>query len=87
MPADVRLTEQARNQLITLTRRTGIRHRNVLCRLAFCRSLAEPTWVPAVRLPLDPAIPPIAWETFAGHDGDVLWGLLRMRCHADGLPA
>lgn len=87
MPVDIRLSETARNHLLTLTRRTKITHRNVLCRWAFCRSLAEPGQpFPGTRIEVDPSIPPIAWETFAGLDGDLLWGLLRMRCHTDGLP-
>jgi DNA sulfur modification protein DndE len=26
------------------------------------------------------------WRTFSGDLGDVLWALLRQRCHNDGLP-
>ncbi|EAX0453961.1 DUF1832 domain-containing protein, partial [Salmonella enterica] len=37
----VRLSEKAKQQLITLKRRTGIDNWNVLCRWAFCLSLAE----------------------------------------------
>ena len=50
----IRLSQQARDQLITLKRRTGIAHWNVLCRWALCRSLAEPAPPPAVRLVLYP---------------------------------
>jgi DNA sulfur modification protein DndE len=39
---NIRLSEQAKNQLITLKRRTGVSQWNVLCRWAVCRSLAEP---------------------------------------------
>lgn len=86
MPVDhVRLTAAARDQLVTLTRRTKIGHRNILCRWAFCRSIAEPNPPQPAKLPFDSKIPPIDWHTFAGDFGDVLWGLLRMRCHADGL--
>jgi DNA sulfur modification protein DndE len=87
MPIEhIRLSQTARDQLVTLTRRTKISHRNVLCRWAFCRSLAEANPPPAAKLPTDSSIPPIDWNTFAGSHGDVLWALLRMRCHADGLP-
>lgn len=86
MPVEhIRLSPTARDQLVTLTRRTKITHRNVLLRWAYCRSLAEANPPPAARIPTDSNIPPIDWNTFAGNYGDVLWALLRMRCHADGL--
>jgi DNA sulfur modification protein DndE len=80
----IRLTQTARDQLITLKRRTGIAHWNVLCRWAFCRSLAEPAVPPAVRLALDSNVE-MTWRVFAGNQGDELWALLRYRCHQDGL--
>lgn len=86
MPVDVRLTEQARNQLTTLVRRTGIKQRNVLLRWAFCRSIAEPNRIAPYDIPFDPAMPPISWDTFGGYDADAYWALLRVRVHADGLP-
>lgn len=87
MPVEhIRLSQMARDQLVTLTRRTKITHRNVLLRWAYCRSLAEANPPPAAKIPTDSNIPPIGWDTFAGEYGDVLWALLRMRCHTDGLP-
>ncbi|GAA3917802.1 DNA sulfur modification protein DndE [Microbacterium invictum] len=79
----IRVTQQARDQLITLKRRTGIAHWNVLCRWALCRSLAEPNVPPAVKLTLDSNVE-MSWRTFAGEHGDVYWALLRYRCHVDG---
>jgi DNA sulfur modification protein DndE len=81
----VRLSQTARNQLITLKRRTGIANWNVLCRWGLCRSLAEPTPPPAVKLVLDSNVE-MSWRTFGGEMGDVLWALVRLRCHEDGLP-
>lgn len=81
----IRLTQTARDQLITLKRRTGISQWNVLCRWAFCRSLAEPTAPPAAKLVLDSNVE-MTWRVFAGEHGDELWALLRFRCHSDGLP-
>lgn len=86
MPGDIRLSEQARNQLTTLVRRTGIKQRNVLLRWAFCRSLGEPTRIAPYEIRPDPDMPPIAWDTFAGPWGAEIQGLLRMRTVADGLP-
>jgi len=80
----IRLTQAARDQLITLKRRTGIAHWNVLCRWAFCRSLVEPAVPPTVKLVLDSSVE-MTWRVFAGNHGDELWALLRYRCHQDGL--
>jgi DNA sulfur modification protein DndE len=85
MPVEhIRLSRTARDQLITLKRRTGIDHWNVLCRWGFCRSLAEDAPPPAARLPADSNVE-MTWKVFAGPYGDELWALLRQRCHRDGL--
>ena len=81
----VRVSQKARNQLITLKRRTGIANWNVLCRWGLCRSLAEPTPPSPVKLSVDSNVE-MSWRTFGGDIGDVLWALLRLRCHNDGLP-
>lgn len=81
---NIRVTQQARDQLITLKRRTGIGQWNVLCRWALCRSLAEPATPPNVKLVLDSNVE-MTWRTFAGDQGEIYWGLLRMRAHRDGL--
>lgn len=80
----VRVSQAARDQLVTLKRRTGITNWNILCRWALCRSLAEPAPPPSVHLVLDSNVE-MSWRVFAGEHGDVYWGLLRYRCHTDGL--
>ncbi|WP_308115593.1 DNA sulfur modification protein DndE [Rhodococcus qingshengii] len=86
MPVEhVRLSQSARDQLITLKRRTGIAHWNVLCRWALCRSLAEPNVPPAVKLVTDSSVE-MTWRVFAGNHGEVLWALVRFRSYRDGLP-
>jgi DNA sulfur modification protein DndE len=86
MPVEhIRLSRAARDQLVTLKRRTQIMHWNVLCRWAYCRSLAEPSPPPAAHLPADSNVE-MTWKVFAGAHGDELWALLRQRCHCDGLP-
>ncbi|MFM8857988.1 MAG: DNA sulfur modification protein DndE, partial [Actinomycetota bacterium] len=80
----IRLSQTARDQLVTLKRRTGIAHWNVLCRWAFCRSLAEPAVPPAAKLVLDSNVE-MSWRVFAGDQGDLYWALLKFRCHNDGL--
>ncbi|NOR03461.1 DNA sulfur modification protein DndE [Mycolicibacterium fortuitum] len=85
MPVDhIRVSQTARDQLITLKRRTGIAHWNVLCRWALCRSLAEPAPPPVAKLTLDSTVE-MDWRTFGGDHGEVLWALLRLRCYEDGL--
>jgi DNA sulfur modification protein DndE len=86
MPIEhIRVSKTGRDQLITLRRRTNIENWNVLCRLAFCRSLAELAVPPATKVPADSSVE-MTWRVFAGQYGDELWALLRQRCHADGLP-
>jgi len=80
----IRLSQTARDQLVTLKRRTGVEHWNVLCRWAFCRSLAEPAPPPTIKLTLDSSVE-MTWRVFAGDYGDILWGLLRFRCNKDGI--
>ncbi|SDU48184.1 DNA sulfur modification protein DndE [Jiangella alkaliphila] len=86
MPVEhISLSQTARDQLVTLKRRTGVAHWNVLCRWAFCRSLAEPAPPPAAKLVLDSNVE-MTWRVFAGPLDEELWALLRYRCHQDGLP-
>lgn len=82
----VRISSAAKDQLITLKRRTGLKHWNELGRWALCRSLAEATQPPDVPIPTEGGIE-IEWRTFAGRLADVYLDLLRQRCVADGLPA
>lgn len=80
----IRLSAQAREQLIRLKRHTGIEHWNVLCRWALCRSLAEPTEPAPARHPADSNVE-MSWRTFAGQHGDLYLAILKERCIADGL--
>ena len=69
-PASVKLSKQTKDHIAQLKRRTGIRHMNVLCRWALCRSLAE--HVPPAEHARDTATD-IEWKIFAGPLGDVWW--------------
>ena len=80
----IRLSKQAREQLIRLKRHTGIEHWNVLCRWAFCRSLAEPTPPPPSKIPADSNVE-MSWRVFGGRHADLYLALLRTRCMRDGL--
>ena len=79
----VRVSKAAKDQLITLKRRTGLTQWNELCRWALCRSLAEPSAPTRVEIPLEGGVE-MDWRTFAGADGDIYLGLLIQRCQADG---
>jgi DNA sulfur modification protein DndE len=82
---NIRLSERAKNQLTTLKRRTGIRHWNVLCRWAFCLSLAQKSTPPDESIPADSSVE-MTWKTFSGGDEDLYWGLLLVRAEKDGIP-
>lgn len=80
----IRVSAQAREQLIRLKRHTGIEHWNVLCRWALCRSLAEQTEPAPARHPADSNVE-MSWRTFAGPHGDLYMALIKERCLSDGL--
>src|SRR6266487_4398335 len=80
----IRVSQQAREQLIQLKRRTGIKHWNVLCRWAFCVSLAEPSPPAVTKIPADSTVE-MTWKTFGGPHADLYLALLKQRCHQDGL--
>jgi len=80
----VRISPGAKDQLVTLKRRTGLKHWNELGRWALCRSLAEATRPPDVPIPTEGGIE-IEWRTFAGRLADLYTDLLRQRCVEDGL--
>ena len=80
----IRLSQQAKEQLVKLKRLTGIEHWNVLCRWAFCASLAESATPPNVKIPADSNLE-MTWKVFAGQQQDVLMSLLMERCQRDKL--
>ena len=80
----IRLSKQAREQLIRLKRYTGIEHWNVLCRWAFCRSLAEPSVPPPARIPADSNVE-MSWKVFGGRHQELYMALLKERCLRDQL--
>jgi DNA sulfur modification protein DndE len=61
----VKLSAAAKQQLITLKRRSGIEHYNIICRHALCISLANDSPVPAENMQFAGGIE-IDWRTFAG---------------------
>lgn len=78
------MTNQTKEQLITLKRRTGLMHWNELCRWALCKSLSEPTQLAPIDLAFDSNVE-IDWRTLTGPDGEVYLALLETRCRAEGV--
>jgi DNA sulfur modification protein DndE len=81
----VRISKQARDQLINLKRKTGIENWNVLCRWAFSVSLAEASMPREQKLVTDSAVE-MSWRTFAGENDEIYEAVLRQRCSEDGVP-
>lgn len=80
----IRLSQQAKDQLIKLKRVTGIEHWNVLCRWALCLSLAERSIPPQSKIPADSNVE-MSWKVFGGRYADLYMALIRERCVRDGL--
>ena len=80
----IRLSQTAKEQLIKLKRNTKIDQWNILCRWAFCRSLAEPTIPSPVPIPADSNVE-MTWRVFGGEMSDVLAIALKQRCYNDNL--
>ena len=85
MPLDhIKVSEKAKDQLVKLKRVTGIQHWNVLCRWAFCTSLAELTIPSPTKIPADSSVE-MTWKVFGGAYEELYLALLRERCEHDGL--
>ncbi len=80
----IRLSQQAKDQLIKLKRVTGIEHWNTLCRWAFCVSLAEKSVPPRAKVPADSNVE-MSWKVFAGRYSEIYLALLKERCVRDKL--
>jgi len=80
----IRLSSQAKDQLIRLKTKTGIRQWNILCRWAFCLSLREPTPPSPVDIPSDSNVE-MSWHVFGGECHELYLALLKQRCVRDGL--
>ncbi len=78
----IRLSQTGKEQLVKLKRRTKIKNWNVLCRWAFCRSLAESTRPSPVPIPADSSVE-MTWKTFGGPNAAVYLALLKTRCRND----
>ena len=80
----IRLSQHAKDQLVWLKRWTHIKNWNVLCRWAFCTSIAEPSVPPHADIPADSSVE-MTWKVFGGPLHELYLGLLKERCDRDGL--
>ena len=80
----IRLSAQAREQLIRLKTRTGINQWNILCRWAFCLSLQQATPPTPIEIPADSNVE-MEWQVFGGEAHELYMALLKERCVMDGL--
>ena len=80
----IKLSQNAKDQLLKLRRFTKIDQWNILCRWAFCRSLAEPSIPSPVPIITDSNVE-MTWKVFGGEISDILILALKQRCHNDGL--
>jgi DNA sulfur modification protein DndE len=79
----IKLNASAKNQLVTLKRRTGIEHNNALCRHALCISLANPSVPPLEAYSFGGGIE-IDWRTLTGGQDALYLNLLAVRIISEG---
>lgn len=79
----IKLNAAARNQLVTLKRRTGIEHNNAICRHALCISLANPSVPPEENFSFGGGIE-IDWRTLTGGQDALYHNLLVVRLLSEG---
>lgn len=79
----VRVSAKGKEILIKIKRRTGLEHWNEICRIALCRSLANPTPPSKLEKPGDSSID-MDWKVFAGAMHRELTAIFLLRIYRDG---
>ena len=83
---NIRLSSEAKDRLSNLKRKTGISQWNILCRWAFCLSLAEKSIPPKMDIVTDSNVE-MSWRTFTGPGNEeLLIAVLKSRCLRNKLP-
>ena len=84
-PVDhVRVSAKGKETLIKIKRRTGLEHWNEICRVALCRSLANPT--PPTKPPkMGESSIDMEWKTFAGPYSEEFTAAITLRANVDGV--
>ncbi len=78
----VRLSQVARDQLVQMKRHSGLKQWNVLCRWAYCLSLAEDSAPRNQPIPSDSNVE-MTWRTFGGAEDGIFAGLAQVRRTAE----
>ena len=81
---NIGVSQRSREILITLKRRTGIANWNIICRWAFCESLANQNRPVPVVGKADSNID-MSWDTFAGEISEALLAAFEVRAAKDGI--
>ena len=81
----VRLSQQAKDQLSRLKAKTGIKNWNILCRWALTYSLSENTVPTDIDIIADSNLE-MSWYTFGGEYSEVYEALVKAWCLKMGLP-
>jgi len=78
MIEQVKVSERAKIQLITIKKRTGVQNWNILCRWALVVSLRNNTKPALENIPADSSVE-MTWRTFGGTYEKIYLGLLIQR--------
>lgn len=81
----VRVSQQAKDQLSRLKGKTGIKNWNILCRWALCYSLAEKTIPTDLPMNNDSNLE-MSWMTFGGDYYEIYEALIKAWCICMQLP-
>ena len=81
----VRLSQQAKDQLSRLKGKTGIKNWNILCRWALCSSLSEKTLPTDIPIARDSNLE-MSWLTFGGDYFELYEALVKAWCIRMQLP-
>lgn len=80
----VRLSQQAKEHLSRLKRKTGIKNWNILCRWALCYSLSEKTLPTDIPIAADSNLE-MSWLTFGGDYYELYEAIVKAWCIQMGL--
>ena len=81
---NVRVSEKAKLQLITIKKRTGIKNWNVICRWAFLLSLKDSS-TPAPENIIADSNVEMTWKTFSGNHDALFQSLLLYRLQKNNI--
>ena len=81
----IRLSNQSKDRLSRLKGKTGIKNWNILCRWAFCYSLAQNTMPTDIPIVADSNVE-MSWYTFGGEYSELYEALIKAWCINKNLP-